>query len=381
MKTARLFNDGTIVDAYDVFSGKVSRYNDFVDVEEDFRVVYWSGAKHKQGEPGRPHFKIYLTREEYKKLSPEQKTRLQILKDQRHYQESEWHRDWEDRFEEFAEIEKTIINQANRRRKRADAYIQSSNLCIEFQHSFINYDFEERNSFYSEMGYDTVWIYDLTSQNVKNEDGTYTILENNAKGFFRIAENPDNLKYNTVFIQAKDRQLYLITELRRKEIDSDKKSTIRVFEPECVIDPDDFVEMIKNAEFSFMKKQVEGDFSSFLDSFVVPVMDEETPSKPALPKPDLNDLQSVDDLWDSKYYFMILYNPKEQSYIRIVKSNKNDGDMERIGKWNYVVYQNVYWDINSGKYTVRSDFRHHMSWEEEKEKCWQLIWGFIDWYR
>ena len=251
MEKARLFKEGTIVDAYDVYEGRFSSNSDFVDVEEDFRVTYCKRSKcKKEGEPGRPYFRIYLTREEYKKLTPEQKTRLEILRTQRHYQESEWHRNWEDAFEEFAEIEKTIINPDTRRRKRADAYIDDLKLAIEFQHSFINYDFEDRNAFYKELGIKTVWIYDLTNQNVQNEDGKYYILENNAKGFFRIAENDENLKNNIVFIQAKDGMLYRIDALRRKHIIDEKQSTIREFDPVQIITPEELIKLLRNNDLS-----------------------------------------------------------------------------------------------------------------------------------
>ncbi len=382
MMTARLFKDGTIVDAYDVYNGIISRYNDFVDVEEDFRVVYCGGAKRKKnGESGRPHFKLYLSREDYKKLTDEQKTRLEILRTQRHFQESEWHRNWESCLEEFADIEKTITNLVTGKRKRADAFIQSSNLCIEFQHSYINYDFEERNSFYGDMGLDTIWIYDLTSQDVKNKDGSYSILENNARGFFRIAENPDNLKINTVFIQAKDRKLYLIKELLRKEIDSDKKSTIRVFEPVCIFDPDEFVAKIKNADLSFMKKQTEDDLPIFPADFYILNPNKIDSMTPKTTDSSAVELKSVAELWYWKYYFMILYDPEKQIYIRIEKSKRNNRGMERVGKWKYVSCQEVYWDSNSREYTPKYDYKKEMSWEEEESKSWQLIWGFYDWYK
>ena len=376
MKTARLFKDGTIVDAYDVFSGKVSRYNDFVDVEEDFRVVYWGGAKHKQGEPGRPHFKIYLSRDEYKRLSPEQKTRLQILKDQRHYQESEWHREWEDIFEEFAAIEKTITNEITKKRKRADAYLSSSNVCVEFQHSFINYDFEERNRFYKELGIKTVWVYDLTSQNVKNEDGTYTVLENNAKGFFRIAEDPDNLKNNIVFIQAKDKQLYLVKELRRKEIEGEKKSTIREFEPKCILVPNEFVECMRDGDFSFEENEKE--IFDLIEMFIPSPSETKNVNIQYVPQSKAkNELKSVKSWWSPYYYFMILFNPSTNKYIRIEKGTKR-GEMETIGKWNHILYQEVKWDSRTRKYTLINQNKYQMSWEEANDACWELVRGFKD---
>ncbi len=377
MNRARLFKDGTIVDAYDVYEGRVSRNSDFVDIEEDFRAIYWGGAKHKKGEPGRPHFKIYLTREEYKKLTPEQKTRLEILRTQKHYQESEWHREWEDRFEEFAEIEKTITNPETKKRKRADAYIEDQKLAIEFQHSFINYDFEDRNSFYSELGINTIWIYDLTAQNVKYEDDTYSILENNAKGFFRIAEDPNNLKNNVVFIQSKDGNLYRVDALRRKLIDDNKQSTIREFDPVQIITPEELIDEIRNNRFQAFEDVQETALVENVDiNPIVPVF---APTAIYAAKND--EIKTVNELWDQRYYFMILFNEHTRQYIRIVKDPQKNGQMERYGKWNHILYQLVDWNPHTNQYTVKSSGKIHMSWEDERSRSWKLIRGFVDWYK
>ena len=369
MKTARLFKEGTIVDAYDVFDGKVSKNNDFVDVEEDFRVYYCKGAKNH----GRAHFKLYYARDEYLSWAEEKRTRYDILSKQRHYQESKWHREWEAAFKEYAEIEKTIINEETKKRKRADAYIDRLKLCLEFQHSFINYDFEERNTFYSDLGIKTVWVYDLSSQNVKKKDGNYMILENNAKGFFRIAENPDNLKNNNVFIQAKDKQLYLIKELGRKQIDNEKKSTVRTFEPECIISKDEFVNSIINGDLSFLREKELDMFSSFFEGLNNESISENNYVNYAKPK-----MLSVLELWDPKYYFMVLYNPLKKKYIRIEKDPQKKGDMERSEQWNHILYQEIEWNPRTRQYFVKDDTKKKLSWEEEKEKCWLLKRGYRD---
>jgi len=186
MDKARVFGSGEIISAQDVLDGKYSRYENFADIEEDFRVRFWKGAKNH----GKAHFKLYLSLEDYNRLSPEQKTRYDILSQQRHYQESPWHREWENKFSLFAEVEKTITNDETNRRKRANAFQKETNTCIEFQHSFIDFDFEDRNAFYKELGIKTIWLYDLTHLRViSGDDGSYQILEDNAKGFFRVAEN------------------------------------------------------------------------------------------------------------------------------------------------------------------------------------------------
>ena len=198
MKAALLFkNSGeTVVLAKDVTEGRYSRNEQFVDPEFKFRVIFVKDSKGHNG----PYFRLYLTRDEYHKLSPESKSKYDILCQQRHYAESKWHRDWEDNCAAFCKLEQ-YIKGPNGTYKRADAFYENGNIVIEFQHSFIDHDFEERNAFYTNLGLRVIWLYDLTMMHVLERDGGYfEILENNAKGFFRISEKQENLKNNNVFV-------------------------------------------------------------------------------------------------------------------------------------------------------------------------------------
>lgn len=366
MRKARIFKTGEIIDAYDVFNGLISRHEDFVDVEEDFRVKYWNGAKAN----GRPHFKIYLARDEYKRLTPEQKTRLEILKGQRHYQETEWHQNWEERFEGIAEIEKTLHNPWNQR-KRADAYIDDLKLCLEFQHSFIDYDFEERNYFYDFLGIKVIWIYDLTMRNVKEEDGHYTILEDNARGFFKVAEKPENLKNNTVFIQAKDKKLYLIKELGRKEIDGDKKSTIRYFDPVCILDADEFVEMIKKGDLSaFMP--FDFSFTDF-DFPLEPLgLSNQLPAKEQQAEKN-DEAKTLQELWKPSFKTMYVQNIETGEYYKFNSSKAKPGTMWR-GIHDKLMFQ--YADFNGFRFTPRGTHWYELSGFLEVKHCWKFMASF-----
>lgn len=246
MDKARIFKTNTIVYATEVKDGLYSRYENYEDIEYNFRAIYVKAAKNN----GRPYFKIYLSKEEYKKLPIEQKTKYDILCELRHFQIGPWHREWQEKFENFCELEKYIKNPETGKWKYADAYYEKEKICVEFQHSYIDFYFEERNEFYNSLGIKTVWLYDLVNSDVKKmADGSYEILENNAKGFFRIAEKPENLKDNIVLIQAKDKKIYRINELFRKEISDNKlKSTIRYFYPIAIYDEEKFVENIKKAD-------------------------------------------------------------------------------------------------------------------------------------
>ena len=229
MKRARLFKNGKeiIVSADDVKAGLYERSYEFVDLEENFKVIYVKAAKCGGG----PYFRLYYNREDYQKMSEEQKSKYDILSNLRHWQNGPWHNEWQDRLSSFTVIEKYVKNQETGKYKFADSFYEKGNLIIELQHSFIDRDFEERNEFYNKLGYKTIWLYDLPNSTVKYDGKYIEILEDNARGFFKIAENPDNLKDNLVFIQIKNDKIYRVRELQRKEINNDKlKSSIRYFE-------------------------------------------------------------------------------------------------------------------------------------------------------
>lgn len=249
MKTALIFQAGEplLVTAEEVKSGKYSKDEyEFVDPEYEFKVQFVRGAKNNGG----PYFRLYYSYEDYKRLFPERADRYQIVADMRRYQESVWHRNWKDQLSPFCEIEKTIKNPHTKKYKFADAFYSDSNTVIEIQHSYIALDFEERNKFYADMGMNTVWLYDLSRANVvKTENGVVEILENNANGFFRISENPENLLNHNVFIQTKSKLIYRVKELLRHTVKSELKSTIRYFIPAPTYTEEEFIQAIKNNAF------------------------------------------------------------------------------------------------------------------------------------
>ena len=253
MRTALLFKDDVeaTVTAIQIRDGEYSRYEDFVDPEYQFRVVYVKDSKYHGG----PYFRLYFARDYYISMNPERKSQYDILRGQRHYLESQWHRDWEEKLSPFCKIEYIIKNEQGDR-KRADAFYLQGKTAIEFQHSYIDRDFEGRNAFYGSFGCNTVWLYDLTMMNVVDkEDGSFEILENNAKGFFRVAENPANLEDYPVFIQVRGGTIYRVSKLVRKEIQDSRKSTIRFFTPDATFSEEEFVTGIKSQDVIFLSKQ------------------------------------------------------------------------------------------------------------------------------
>jgi hypothetical protein len=147
----------------------------------------------------------------------------------------------------FCRIEWTIPNKETKRWKIADAYYADMKTCIEFQHSYISFHFEEKNEFYRRLSLQTVWLYDLSRSNINAcADGSIEILEDNARGFFRISENADNLRDNFVYIQVKSGKIYRVTELGRRETSQSLKSTIRHFLPSEIFEEQEFVTAIQN---------------------------------------------------------------------------------------------------------------------------------------
>ena len=246
MNTALIFKDGApiLVTAEEVLSGKYGRYEyEFVDPEFEFKVEFVFGAKGGGG----PYFRFYYSYEDYKRLFPDHADRYQIVANMRRFQECKWHRTWKEKCAGFCEIEKWVKNPKTGKYKFADAFYSELNTCIEFQHSYIAFDFEERNRFYADLGIRIVWLYDLPKANIReSSDGYLEILEDNARGFFRVSENQDNLKNNHVYIQVKSGMIYRVKELQRKEINSNYKSTIRYFLPSEIYTEEEFITAIKD---------------------------------------------------------------------------------------------------------------------------------------
>ncbi len=246
MKEALLFdnrNDPILVTAEEVKEGKYSRDSEFVDPEYEFKVQFVKGAKNNGG----PYFRLYYSYEDYRRLFPDKADRYKIVANMRRYYESLWHKQWKQRFEPFCTIEKHIKSPLTNKWKFADAYYEDAKTCIEFQHSYIAFEFEERNKFYSDLGIRTIWLYDLTDANTRTaEDGFIEILENNSNGFFRVSEVPENLSKQNVYIQVKSGKIYRIKELLRRKTSTELKSTIRCFLPSEQYSISEFIEAVKS---------------------------------------------------------------------------------------------------------------------------------------
>lgn len=86
----------------------------------------------------------------------------QICKDTWHYDMTEWHYDWQNK---FPKNNQEVVKEFNGEKHRADVLIEEAKVVFEFQHSPLSpKEFEERNNFYTRLGYKVIWVFDVEKQ-------------------------------------------------------------------------------------------------------------------------------------------------------------------------------------------------------------------------
>lgn len=357
MRQALLFRENhepVLVSAEEVKNGIYSRYDEFVDPEYEFKVQFVKGARNNGG----PYFRLYYSYEEYKKLYPERASRYEIVANMRRFEESAWHKKWKENVSDFCTIEKCIKNPSTNKWKFADAFYDKAQTCIEFQHSYIALDFEERNEFYKDLSIKTIWLYDLPRANAcQDDEGNIEILEDNARGFFRISENPENLKNHCVYIQVKSGMIYRVTELFRRDSSIDQKSTIRYFIPTEVYTENEFIDKIKANTIG----------NSFVDNSSIAVKEKtinENSSNESkiIPK-------YLDEIWDKRFSWMRVRNVEEDYEIYI--NRDASGEMFRDYKTDCIKY--TYANSKYGYQPPKIKKEYHLSHEKENKAIWVLV--------
>ena len=336
MEKAMIFGTENIVTAEEVKQGKYSRLEEFVDPEYQFKVEFVKGSRNN----GRPYFRLYYSYEEYKKLFPERADRYQLIANMRHFEESKWHKKWKDLFSSFCDIEHYTKNSETNKWKFADAFFDKTNTCFEFQHSYIAQDFEERNQFYEILGIHVVWLYDLSkAQVVENKDGFIDILEDNARGFFRVSENPENLRNHPVFIQVKSGMIYRVNELLRRDSAKETKSTIRCFNPTQVFSEQEFVELIKcNREIA-----------------------------------KCNFMFDLRELWSHSYKWIVVEDTKDNE-TKMFNAD-NEGELFRSFKTGLIQYKYVTCFNEDGRtrFSINSEKDYNLRFGGDSERVWRYI--------
>lgn len=318
-------NNGRIVSAFEIRDGIVGKDYDFIDVEEEFRVNFVKAAKNQ----GDPYFRLYWSHEEYLAFSQDKKSRYDILKDMRHYQDGPWHRGWEEKVRPFAEIERYIKNDGIC--KRADALIRNKPVVLEFQHSFIAGDFQSRNEFYSKLGYKTIWLFDVSQHDIVYENGGYIIVEDNARGIFKVIETESDLSRHYVYVQAKGGMIYRIKRLFRKSIDSTNKSTIRYFYTREVYTEDEFIRYLENQ----------------------------------------SEYGSLYDIWNPKYRFMIAFNIETKKLYKFYRGA--DGNITQQFDSGCIGYQYAERDPNTGYYHETISKFYSLGRNEPDKLVWKCV--------
>lgn len=132
-----------------------------------------------------------------------------FCKDSWHYDMTEWHYNWQSRFNVECQ---EVVKEFNGEKHRADVLIEESKVVFEFQHSPLSpEEFEERNNFYNKLGYKVIWVFDVEEQ-YENE-----MLENYQSNLWswkrpRRTFNFFNYRNNNVilFLELSNENEYLV---------------------------------------------------------------------------------------------------------------------------------------------------------------------------
>ena len=367
MDKARIFSNGDesiIVSAEEVLSGKYPRDSEFVDVEyPEYKVEFVKAGKpaHDQ-EVGIPYFRLYYSYEEYKKLYPDRADKYKIVADMRHYQESQWHRGWKEKLTSFCEIEKTF--NFEKRWKFADAYDPKTDTCIEFQYSYANSEFEDRNGFYNALNKNMVWLFYLPRAQVREAyDGTLELLEDNAKGFFRVAyETQNKFKNIGVFIQTKSNHIYRVTELLRREGQmKEHMATLRYFNRNGIWTEDEWIEELRQGKLLNQEVNLNQQPNSQGNlKCIKPPVNQDKSEIPD--SQDQIELHTIQELWKQDYRLLCLYNSQNETLIYIYGDRNNPGEIMRDYKYGCILF----------KYAenLHGDF-YHISKVDEGARIWE----------
>ena len=130
--------------------------------------------------------------------------------DRWNYDMSEWHKWWQSLFP----IEnQEVVMEADGEKHRADVFV--NNTVVEFQHSPLSCtEFDERNKFYTNLGYRVVWVFDVRDE-FKDERIFEIPNKNNIYGWdhpFHTLEN---------FVPEKDGQVVVYFHITDDEIFDD----------------------------------------------------------------------------------------------------------------------------------------------------------------
>lgn len=131
-----------------------------------------------------------------------------------HYDDmSDWHLNWQERFPPETQ---EIVKEKDGVKHRADVLIEDKKVVIEFQHSNLSpEEFDDRNHFYTSLGYKVIWVFDLSEQydkgsldNYKNDLYKWTRPRKTFNNFIP-KDNPNIELYFQIEIPTEENECYL----------------------------------------------------------------------------------------------------------------------------------------------------------------------------
>ncbi len=286
----------------------------------------------KRGSERSPHFAHFPSNAKYQYIK---------CVDSWTYDMTDWHREWQERFPE--ECREVVVSDKSGKKHYADVLINDT--VIEFQHSSLSIDeFRDRNSFYTEAGYKVVWLFDISKEYI---DGGY------------------QHKYTYSGIR---------TPLGKLDIKQE--------EAEIYVQFDDYKEcierMVYNGDHYFKTGNpcfsIQDFISTAKDNIqkLLPYHEPDLSNKPEL----VAEVQgnTIEELWNSKYQFMVVGNKYTNQAMFIFGRNgvlqTNDyGQPE-----GYYAYYDKAWRYKSKKYAVKNAYLpiwklvHFKERDFEKEK-------------
>ena len=258
------------------------------------------------------------------------------------YDKTDWHMQWQKRFP--ADNMERVLEYHG---EKHIADILLNDIVVEFQHSAISLDeFNERNEFYTKLGYKVIWVFDLTEE-IENgrlaENGyEYYYKWAHARKLFREM-NFEEIKA-TVYFQMSNTDEEGVGVIERVKEVHDCGRLIKT-DPKCTFSIKEFVDSIS---------------SNSKDLF----------EKPKAPD-SIRNCKTIIDLWKSSYSTMIIANNYTSQVFFVFGK---DGNIIRDIRTHKIRCKYAFKD-STGYFKSKGDF---YSIQDEEKKIWSLIYAYKD---
>ena len=231
--------------------------------------------------------------------------------------------------------------------KKHIADILLSDIVVEFQHSPISYDeFNERNKFYTSLGYKVIWVFDLIEE---YKDGRFA--RNNYDCYYKWSYPKTLFRHIlfdainvTIYFQLSDSDEPGCCVLERVKEIHDSGRLVKADSKQC-FSIKEFVEMVSLGSLDLFEKPKAPDY--------------------------INGCSSIVELWKENYSVMIIRNNHTSEVFFVFGSN---GNMIRDYRTRKIKCKYAYQDSN-GYYREKENY---YSIPDEEKKIWSLERAIID---